>query len=130
MQALIDTHVLLWHAGGNRPVGRRALQLIHDPDCHNYISDVSMWELAIKLGIGKVELPVPLHPFMVHSYTDLGHATPLPIRQFHLLGVEQLPLHHRDPFDRLLVAQARIENLAILSADPRFDAYGVERIWD
>lgn len=130
MQILIDTHAVVWWCLQPHRISQRARETVMDPEVHGYISDVSMWELAIKLGIGKVELPVGLHPFMVHSYSDLGYAVPLPIRQFHLLGVEALPQHHRDPFDRLLVAQAKHENLAILSADPRFDAYGVERIWD
>ena len=130
MQILLDTHVLLWAAGESHRLGRRARQLIADPVVDGYISDVSVWELAIKLGLGKLTLPVALHPFMVNSYADLGHATPLPIRRLHLLGVEGLPLHHRDPFDRLLISQARHEGMALVSADRRLDAYGVERIWD
>ena len=130
MQLLVDTHVVLWWTLEPHRITARAREYILDPDWHGYVSDVTFWELAIKLSIGKLRLPVPLHPFMVNSYADLGYAVPLPIRQLHILGVEQLPMHHRDPFDRLLVAQARQENAVILSADRRFDDYGVERVWD
>lgn len=129
MRLLADTHLLLWLAGDPARIGTKALAALRDPDADVYVSQVSTWELAIKVSLGKLALPVSLDAFMVDCLADLGGARQLPIRPVHLHAVAQLPFHHGDPFDRLLICQARVENMVLLSADRRFDAYAVERVW-
>lgn len=92
------------------------------------LSVVSVWEIGIKVSIGRLPVPLPLDPFIpdqiAHNRTQL-----LPLELAHTLAVSMLPLHHRDPFDRMLITQAQQEGLAMIRADPWFDAYGVQRIW-
>lgn len=129
MRLLADTHLLLWLAGDPDRVGAGALACLGHPDAEVYVSHVSLWELAIKASLGKLVLPVSLDAFVVDCLADLGGALQLPIRPVHLYGLSELPFHHGDPFDRLLISQARAENLTLLSADRRFDAYAVRRVW-
>ncbi len=129
MRLLVDTHVLLWLAGDPERIGAKALAALRDPTAEVHVSLVSTWELAIKASLGKLHLPVSLDTFIVDCCADLGAALQLPIRSVHLHGLTDLPYHHGDPFDRLLISQARAENMVLISADKRFDAYGVDRIW-
>jgi PIN domain nuclease of toxin-antitoxin system len=92
-----------------------------------YLSVASAWEIAIKFGLGKLELPAPPSD-LVPELMSKSAVTALPIRHSHALHVAELPLHHRDPFDRLLVAQAQLEELPILTADPQFEPYEVDVI--
>lgn len=126
---LLDTHTFLWLASDDRrlPVRVRTLALDHRNTL--LLSVASIWELAIKASLGKLELRVPLSDLIKTQRTDLGVRV-LPIEPEHALRVGQLEFHHRDPFDRLLVAQAVVEGVPLLSNDAQLDEYPVGRVWD
>lgn len=120
---LLDTHVLLWYALGDRERISRPLQSRIESG-PAFASVASFWEIAIKSALGKLEAPDDL-PALVES---LGFEV-LPVTAEHAWAIRELPHHHRDPFDRLLIAQAQVERLPILSADPAFARYDVEVTW-
>ena len=129
MDLLLDTHTFLWYTGGKPELSNVVRELIEDARNDKWISIASPWEIAIKVSIGKgIELHVPfgeLFPDQVlHNGFDF-----LTLRWEHLRQVATLPMHHRDPFDRLIIAQGLTENMAVVSADQAFDAYGVMRLW-
>ena len=128
MRFLLDTHTFLWMAGSPERLGVAARQRIDIPQSRLYLSVASVWEAAIKSSLGKLDLPAPIGVFL-EEQLSATRTTVLEIRVEHAVRVEQLPLHHRDPFDRLLVAQAQFENLPLLTCDKCFDAYDLERIW-
>jgi PIN domain nuclease of toxin-antitoxin system len=128
MRLLIDTQAFLWFAGNDPKLSTVARGLIEDPSNDLLLSAASVWELAIKLSIGKLRLSEPLKPFLQRQL-PANAIDPLPVLQEHAEHVVTLPFHHRDPFDRLLVAQCLIENLPIISIDGVLDAYGVVRYW-
>lgn len=117
---LLDTHVLLWVATRDDRLGGRAAAAIRDGRRVVFVSAASAWEIAIKRAIGKLDAPRDLAELM-----ERYRFTPLDVTIEHALETEALPPHHRDPFDRLLVAQARRERLTLVSADPRLRAYEV-----
>ncbi len=123
---LIDTHALLWWIAGDKQLSAKAHQAIATGDC--YFSMAGCWETAIKVGLERLGLDRPLAQFFKEELTANGIAL-LPIEFRHVMRVAQLPFHHRDPFDRLLIAQAMEEDFALVSRDSHFDAYGVNRIW-
>jgi PIN domain nuclease of toxin-antitoxin system len=128
---LVDTQVLIWHALLPERVSRKAKQAIEKGN-HVY-SHASVWELAIKSGSNKIELRqdgerVMATQFIVSASSHMRLSL-LPLELDDFTVVESLPPHHKDPFDRLLVAQAKNRGLGIISADPMFDAYGVKRAW-
>ena len=125
---LLDTHAFLWLAAREELVPEAIRTRLADPDLPVWLSVASVWELAIKRSLGKLETDVPLGDLVNSQCTAMGVEL-LPIRSEHALAVETLPFHHRDPFDRLLVAQAIIEGLGVASADRSFDGYPVERVW-
>ena len=127
MRLLLDTHAFLWFIGGDRQLSANARRLIEDERNTRYLSVASAWEVAIKAGSGKLDLRMPLAAFWAQIPGN-GVAL-LPIAIEHLSAVAALPLHHRDPFDRLLIAQAVTEQLPIISADAFFDAYPIARRW-
>jgi PIN domain nuclease of toxin-antitoxin system len=102
--------------------------VLRDPDNEVFLSVGSAWEMVIKAGLGKLSLPLPVTDYIPDRLKALGHQS-LPILQQHVLQVAQLPTHHRDPFDRLLVAQARVEELQLMTADPAIRAYEVPILW-
>ena len=108
-------------------LSKQARRRIADAANERVLSAVSAWEIAIKYSIGKLELPEPPNEF-VPSRMALTLATPLPVQMNHALQAARLPFHHRDPFDRLLIAQAQVEKLPILTADKAFSLYDVEVI--
>lgn len=120
MKLLIDSHVLLWWLEGGERLARSAVAAIADRANHVVVSVASLWELSIKQSLGKLVVEVDLRDHAMEQ----GFAE-LPIDGRHAVAVRKLPLHHRDPFDRLLVAQARIEGLTTVTADRRFAAYDV-----
>jgi PIN domain nuclease of toxin-antitoxin system len=120
---LVDTHVVLWHVLDDPRLGPGPTAAIEDAEAEVMVSVASLWEIAIKSALGKLEAPDDL-PALV---ADLGFEL-LPVSAEHAWAVRDLPHHHRDPFDRLLIAQARVERLPILTADPAFAAYDVETI--
>ena len=128
MAYLLDTHTFLWMRHAPQHLGPEARSICADANSELRLSLVSGWEMAIKLSIGKLRLPQPLRQILVEARTLNGIAT-LPIEETHVLRVRHLPLHHRDPFDRLLAAQAIEEGLTLLSRDAAFDAYAVQRVW-
>lgn len=124
MRLLLDTHVWLWaivEPGRLHPDVRRALEDEHRPV---FLSAASSWEIAIKHRLGKLPLPLPPREF-VESRLVRDRIRPLPVEHRHALEVAELPDHHRDPFDRLLVAQARLENLLLVTVDPALEPYDV-----
>ena len=127
MNVLVDTHVWLWSLADPGRLAPGARSLIASSRNVVYLSAASAWELAIKSALGKIELPEPVATYVPTRMARQGIA-PLPITHAHALRVSTLPAHHRDPFDRLLVAQALVERLPIITADPVFERYGVEVI--
>ena len=107
--------------------GEQARALVRRTENELFLSAASAWEIAIKWGLGKLELPEPPARAVPQLMTRTA-VTPLPIQHSHALHVAELPSHHRDPFDRILIAQARLESLPILTVDPLFDPYEVERV--
>ena len=128
MRVLLDTHAFLWWVSGARHLPSKAAAILRDPDNQCLLSMASVWELAIKVSLGKLKLAQPVQRFVVEQVQANAFET-LDIRLPHLGRVESLPRHHGDPFDRLLVAQALEEELSVVSADRVFRRYGIRRIW-
>jgi PIN domain nuclease of toxin-antitoxin system len=127
MRLLLDTHAFLWFIDDNPSLSARAKALL-ESEADLLLSVASLWEIAIKVSIGKLILTQPYDVFMRRQLTD-NDIKILPINLAHLGAVSTLPFHHRDPFDRLLIAQAMIEQLPIVSVDAAFDVYTVNRLW-
>ena len=128
MKYLLDTGVWLWSLTEPERIHPRAHQLITEGREELYLSAASSWEISIKSALGKLRLPSPPTRLVPESLAAQG-IHPLPITHTHALGVSELPLHHKDPFDRLLIAQAQAEGMAILTADRSFGRYGVKVFW-
>ena len=128
MKALLDTQVFLWWISDDPRLSSRASVIIKDGNNKLFLSAASGWEIAVKVRLGRLTLPEPLETF-VPEQMALNAIEGLPIQMSHALHVYTLPDHHRDPFDRMLVAQAQLENLPILSADPQISLYAVETVW-
>jgi len=126
VRLLLDTNVFLWLQAEPERLGDH-LRLVEDPGNELLVSAVSSWEIAIKVGLGRLELPEEPRHYVPARMRAIG-AEPLPIQHSHALAVTELPLHHRDPFDRLLVAQAADLKLSILTADRQLTAYEVGTI--
>lgn len=125
---LLDTHTFLWMASDPERLGPAARSRIEERSSELFLSVASVWEMAIKSSLGKLELPAAL-PSFLEEQLAATRTQVLDVRAEHAVRVEDLPWQHRDPFDRLLVAQARFEGLPLLSRDPTFDGYPVERVW-
>lgn len=128
MALLLDTHAFLWFIEGDRRLSATAARRIGDPATRVYVSVVSAWEIAIKQRTGKLTLDRPLSLLWPESIAA-NHFDVLDISAEHVLALESLPLHHRDPFDRLLIAQALVEDLALVSVDSAFTQYPISRVW-
>lgn len=128
MRVLVDTHVFLWWVEGDRALPAKARAALANQDNECLFSLVSAWELAIKAGLGKLKLAIPVRRYVVENVAANGFRM-LDIRMAHIGRVESLAQHHGDPFDRLLIAQALEEELPVVSADSVFRDYGVKRIW-
>ncbi len=122
MKLLLDTHVLLWWLN-EEPITTEAQQAIASPKNAVCVSAASAWEMGIKVGLGKLQVPERLS-----ARLGSERFTPLPVTIDHGLRVGELPMLHRDPFDRLLVAQAQLEGLTIVTRDPRIARYDVETL--
>lgn len=123
MKILIDTHILIWHGENNVKLTAGALALLDDPANEVFVSHASLWEIAIKVGLGKLDIAVPidqLETVIFQNGFDL-----LPFRAGHYLALSTLPFFHNDPFDRMLIAQAMSEGLALLTHDDKFKLYPV-----
>ncbi len=128
MKLLLDTHAFLWFVLNDPQLSATARAHIEDPANTCYISPASYWEIAIKMSIGKYTLTVPHDQFFETAIADNGFVI-LHIEPRHTVVVATLPFHHRDPFDRLIVAQAIVEGMPLVSVEPTLDVYGIQRIW-
>jgi PIN domain nuclease of toxin-antitoxin system len=124
---LLDTHVWLWWLLRPERIRREVVRLIADAANTIYVSTVSSWEIAIKISIGKLRLPEAMEKAIPDSLAVDSMAT-LVLEHRHCFELATLPLHHRDPFDRMLIAQARVQGWPVITADPEFDHYDVEVI--
>jgi PIN domain nuclease of toxin-antitoxin system len=124
---LIDTHAVIWYVDQDHLLSPAAHSAITDPANDIVLSAVTIWEVAIKVGLGKLTLSQPYRLWINQALADLG-ATVLPITVEYADAQAALPMHHRDPFDRLLIAQALVEGVALVSVDTQFDLYGVDRL--
>lgn len=129
MRILLDTHTLLWFSVGDSRISQTARDLVEDVNVQKHLSVVSAWEIAIKYKLGKLDLEMGYESFMKDALNKT-HCTLLPISLDHLTLVSDLELHHRDPFDRMIVAQSIAEEMPLVSADDALDKYSVERVWN
>lgn len=128
MNLLLDTHALLWFLGDDPNLSPTAKALIRDPANHKLVSVATCWEIAIKVGLKKLDLGEPATTFLPRELATNGFDL-LGIELAHATFVESLPPHHKDPFDRLLIAQSVIEGLPLVSVVAQFDSYGINRLW-
>jgi PIN domain nuclease of toxin-antitoxin system len=128
MTLLLDTHTFLWFCQGDTNLSAPATALIEDPNSRKLLSVASCWKIAIKAGLKKLTLGEPSGIYIPTALSRTGFEL-LPITLEHATSVESLPPHHKDPFDRLLVAQAMAEGIPLVSADAAFDAYRITRLW-
>lgn len=128
MKLLLDTHTFLWFAFNTPELPAPTRELLEDDASDLYFSHASVWEMAIKVSIGKLHFSTSVTD-LVTKQLQKDDILPLPINYAHLALIETMPLHHKDPFDRLLIAQALAESFTIISIDAAFDPYGVSRLW-
>lgn len=128
MKVLLDTHTLVWFALTDPRLSATAMTIIMDPTNEKLVSPVSYWEIAIKISIKKYALSQPYEVFMTEAIDKNGFSY-LHVLPKHTAALITLPFHHKDPFDRLLVAQALVESIPIISNDTAMDAYGITRHW-
>lgn len=121
MSYLLDTHVFIWGQAGDPRLGPGAAEILIDPSVPVFLSIASAWEMAIKASQGRLDVPADLASVLAESGFDV-----LGIDLRHTEEVRRLPHHHKDPFDRMLVAQARADGLALVTSDPKLAAYDVE----
>lgn len=128
MRLLLDSHSLLWSLENSPRLSRRAAEAIQSPGNHVFVSYASLWEISIKVALGKLEVLTPWE----ETLDTFAGAVPDGLLVFstaHLQRLMKLPFHHGDPFDRMLIAQALSENLTVVGNDDAFDEYGVQRLW-
>lgn len=125
---LLDTHAFLWFVRADRRLSEDAGKLIAESGNDVAVSVASLWEVSIKTSIGKLRLADPLDEFFKRELSQNGF-TLLPIQVEHVVAVAKLPFNHRDPFDRMLAAQAIVEEIPLVTADSVFNSYPVDRIW-
>jgi PIN domain nuclease of toxin-antitoxin system len=128
VRLLIDTHVLLWWLDNDPRLSARSRTLIGAGENAVVVSVVSIWEIAIKAGLGQLEVPPDLRSYL-QGQIARNRFVLLPVLLAHAVAVRDLPPHHRDPFDRMLIAQSRTERLSLLSRDTRMKAYEVDVLW-
>lgn len=128
MKILLDTHCWLWWIASPHRLNRDVRRRIGNRNNRIYLSAASSWEIAIKYSIGKLALPEPPRRFVIDRLTR-DAITALPIETRHALHVAELELHHKDPFDRLIISQAILEDIPVLTVDRQFTSYDVEIIW-
>lgn len=128
MSYLLDTHTFLWFINGDEALSAYAKELIENADNVIFLSIASLWEMAIKVSLGKLKVPMPFAAFM-DSQLRINNIRVLDISVEHMDLVVSLHFYHRDPFDRLLIAQSLNEHLPVVCKDTVFDLYGVQRYW-
>jgi PIN domain nuclease of toxin-antitoxin system len=124
----LDTHSFLWFVTEDPKLSAVAQRVIAEGGNEPILSAACVWEIGIKVSIGRLPIPAPLDSF-IPEQLRINRISLLPIELRHIFEMTRLPLHHRDPFDRLLIAQAIVEGLPVVSADPAFDNYPIQRIW-
>ena len=129
MKLLLDTHTFMWWHSEPEYIPKNTLILLQDPDNEVILSVVSLWEMQIKIQLGKLNLRDDLE-LMLKIQQEQNHISLISVTLPHILELKNLPLHHKDPFDRILIAQAINYKLAIVGCDIAFDAYSVQRIWE
>lgn len=129
MRHLLDAHTLIWSLDDPNRLGARARAVLQDPANDLTVSVGTIWELSIKTGLGKLSLSLPYRQWMDRAFADLG-ITVSPITLEFTEKQMALPFHHRDPFDRLMVAQCLVDGIPLVSADAVFDHYGITRVWE
>lgn len=128
MNVLLDTHAFLWAISGDKKLSETARKTFLDPGNRLFFSAVSMWEICIKISLEKLSLKSGWFK-NIQNEMSTNAIQWLPVEIQHCVELTELPFHHRDPFDRMLVAQARVEDLQVLSRDVRLSAYDIECIW-
>lgn len=126
MKILLDTHTFLWGLSDETKLSERVRRLL--PSAESWLSVASLWEILIKSQSGKLLLPQPVGPYVM-SKLKFNGVKLLPVTAEHVLRIESLPLHHRDPFDRMLIAQSLEEELPLVTSDAIFQRYGMNLIW-
>jgi PIN domain nuclease of toxin-antitoxin system len=128
MRLLLDTHAFIWWIEDDARLSSAARVVLQDRANGVFVSIASIWEIAIKVGVGRLRMPAELRAFLADQVARTGFSL-LPIAFEHVVAVHALPQHHRDPFDRLLIAQCRQEKLSLVSRDGKFAPYDVELVW-
>ncbi|MDJ0532432.1 MAG: type II toxin-antitoxin system VapC family toxin [Xenococcaceae cyanobacterium MO_207.B15] len=128
MKILLDTQIFLWALTEPSRLGEKAKSLLESKYSQLYLSAASSWEISIKASSGKLALPEPPDVYVASRMASLK-ILPLDIKHHHTFAVYTLPIHHRDPFDRILIVQSQIENLHLMSADKQFRFYEIDLIW-
>lgn len=128
MRLLLDTHASLWWTGAPERLSQRVSSLLADTNNELFLSLASVWEMQIKVQIGKLRLDLPI-PRLIEHQQLTNNLQILQIDLVHVWALEDLPNYHKDPFDRIIIAQATVEGLPILSVDEMFDGYPVDRLW-
>lgn len=128
MRLLLDTHTFIWFVIDSPRLSVMVRRLIENENNEKLLSTASVWEMAIKQSTGKLNFGKPFREF-IEEQTNMNSIDLLNINLDYIDVIAKLPLHHRDPFDRLLIAQAMVEEIPILSADSAFDAYAIQRLW-
>ncbi|MEA5593747.1 type II toxin-antitoxin system VapC family toxin [Rivularia sp. UHCC 0363] len=128
MKLLLDTHTFIWFVIDSPQLSSNAKTLIEDEYNEKFFSIASIWEMAIKQSLGKLTFNLPLQTF-VRQQMEQNSMALLNIEIDHVTTVATMQLHHKDPFDRLLIAQAMVEQLPVIGVDSAFDAYSIQRIW-
>lgn len=128
MRYLLDTGIWLWSIGQVERISGRGQEILNNGREEIYLSAASSWEVSIKAGLGKLHLPSPPAQ-CIPSFMARQNLLPLPVTHAHAVKVYDLPPHHRDPFDRLILAQSIVEEMTILTADKTFTKYPVETLW-
>lgn len=128
MRLLLDTHCFLWLNDQPEKLGVLALNACQDPENPLSLSLISLWEIQIKHQLGKLDLKVPWQQ-MLNMQQTRNDLRILPVSLAHIEQLSQLPMHHRDPFDRMLIAQAQVEGMALISGDGAMEPYDLEVVW-
>ena len=127
MRVLLDTHAFLWFMAGDARLSQKAREAMSDENAELFLSAASVWEMAIKAALGRLQLPLPVADYVAEKIHD-GFQV-MPIDWVHAAAVQKLPFHHRDPFDRLIIAQAQVEKLPLVSGDRLFRKYDIQLVW-
>ncbi|OHD82244.1 MAG: hypothetical protein A3J97_16380 [Spirochaetes bacterium RIFOXYC1_FULL_54_7] len=128
MEYLVDTQALIWWDAQPDRIGPKAFTIFSNQNNILYASHASIWEMAIKMRLGKLKLPMDLNRWVEEYIRDSGFIL-LPISLDAILHTQGLAMHHGDPFDRILISQAFVQGWPVLGSDSQWDAYGIERIW-